>query len=123
MEDRKRGRERKKSEREEREGERERKREEQKDRQREEERKRERNRETEGGIERETERGTGGERGWGGQDGRHCKIEIKKETAHKEDKRKTERRGKYNERVIYRKKVKGRKDLIQLFISTIYFFV
>ena len=61
-----------------------------------------RERETERGTERETERGTEGKIGWGGQDGRHCKIEKKKDTAHKEDKRKTERRGKYSERVIGR---------------------
>ena len=85
-----------------------------------------RERETERGTERETERGTEGKRGWGGQDGRHCKIENKKETAHKEDKRKTERRGKYSEGVIfrniYRNKVKSSKDLIQLFYVNDLFF-
>ena len=50
----------------------------------------------------------------------------KKKQKNKEDKRKTERRGKCSKRVldryIYRNKVKGSKDLIQLFYLNDSFF-
>ena len=77
----------------------------------------ERQRGTERGTEREAERGTERER--------MGRVRWKT-LQNREDKRKTERRGKCSERAmdryIYRNKVKGSKDLIQLFYVNDLFF-